>query len=222
MSYIIGVCPSPSIPGWEHRWKQVLFTSTTDVGASQMGLVVKNLPVNAGEIRDVGSIPGLGRSPGGGHGNPLQYSCLENPMDRRIWQGTVHRVQKSQTQLKQLSTHRLVHIPYTYLLSSVQFSWVQSLSCVWLFATPWITARQASLSITNSWSSLRLTSIESVMPSSHLILRCPLFLLPPIPPSIKVFSNESTLCMKWPKSYTISIVVSREGMINQSEAAHFM
>ena len=122
MSYIIGVCPSPSIPGWEHRWKQVLFTSTTDVGASQVGLVVKNLPVNAGEIRDVGSIPGLGRSPGGGHGNPLQYSCLENPMERRIWQGTVHSVQKSQTQLKQLSTHRLVHIPYTYLLSSVQFS----------------------------------------------------------------------------------------------------
>jgi len=62
-----------------------------------------------------------------------------------------------------------------------------------LFATPWITARQASLSITNSWSSLRLMSIESVMPSSHLILCRPLLLLPPIPPSIRVFSNESTL-----------------------------
>ena len=70
---------------------------------------------------------------------------------------------------------------------------VQSLSRVWLFATPWIAARQASLSITNSWSSLKLTSIKSVMPSSHLILCCPLFLLPPIPPSIRVFSNESTL-----------------------------
>ena len=75
--------------------------------------------------------------------------------------------------------------------NSVQFSSVQSLSRVRLFATPWITARQGSLSITNSWSSLRLMSIESVMPSSHLILWRPLLLLPPIPPSIRVFSNES-------------------------------
>ena len=72
----------------------------------------------------------------------------------------------------------------------------QSLSCVWLFATPWIAARQASLSNTNSRSSLRLTSIESVMPSSHLILCRPLLLLSPIPPSIRVFSNESTLRMR--------------------------
>ena len=70
---------------------------------------------------------------------------------------------------------------------SVQFSSVQSLSRVWIFANPWIAACQASLSITNSWSSLRLTSIESVMPSSHLILCCPLLLLPPIPPSISLF-----------------------------------
>ena len=76
---------------------------------------------------------------------------------------------------------------------------VQSLSCVRLFETPWITACQASLSVTNSWSSLRLTSIESVMPSSHLILCCPLLLLPPIPPSNRVFSNESTHRMRWPK-----------------------
>ena len=76
-------------------------------------------------------------------------------------------------------------------ISSVQFSSV--LSHVWLFVTPWITARQASLSITISWSSLRLTSIKSMIPSSHLILCCPLLLLPPIPPSIRVFSNESTL-----------------------------
>ena len=80
---------------------------------------------------------------------------------------------------------------------SVQFSSVQSLSRVRLFATPWIAARQASLSITNSRSSLRLTSIGSVMPSSHLILCRPLLLLPPIPPSIRVFSNESALCMRW-------------------------
>ena len=79
------------------------------------------------------------------------------------------------------------------------FSSVQSFSRVWLFATPWIAARQASLSITNSRSSLKLMSIESVMPSSHLILCRPLLLLPPILPSIRVFSNESTLGMRWPK-----------------------
>ena len=76
-----------------------------------------------------------------------------------------------------------------------QFSSVQSLSRVQLTVTPWITARQASLSITISWSSLRPMSIESVMPSSHLILCRLLLLLPPIPPSIRVFSNDSTLCM---------------------------
>ena len=89
-----------------------------------------------------------------------------------------------------------------------QFSSVQSLSHVRLFATPWIAARQASLSITNSWSSLELTSIESVMPSSHH----PLFLLPPITPSIRVFSNKSTLCMRWLKywSLSFSIIPSKE------------
>ena len=81
-----------------------------------------------------------------------------------------------------------------YLCCSTWFSSVQSLSRVRLFATPWIAAHQASLSITNTWSSLRLMSIESVMPSSHLILGHPLLLLPLIPPSIRVFSNESTLC----------------------------
>ena len=88
----------------------------------------------------------------------------------------------------------------------------QSLSRVQLFATPWIAAHQASLSITNSGSSLRLTSIESVIPSSHLILCHPLLLLPPIPPSIRVFSNESTLGMRWPKywSFSFSIIHSKE------------
>ena len=78
---------------------------------------------------------------------------------------------------------------------------VQSLSCIRLFATPWITAHQASLSIINSQSSLKLMSIELVMPSNHLILCRPLLLLPPIPPSIRVFSNESTLRMRWPKDW---------------------
>ena len=97
--------------------------------------------------------------------------------------------------------------------SSVQFSSVQSLSHVRLFATPWIAAHQASLSITNSWSSLKLMSIESVMPSSHLILCRPLLLLSPIPPRIRVFSNESTLHMRWrPKyrSFSLSISPSNE------------
>ena len=97
-------------------------------------------------------------------------------------------------------THSNIWISVYHLLDkSFQFSSVQSLSHVRLFATPWITARQASLFITNSQSSLRLTSIESVMPSSHLILCRPLLLLPLVPPSIKVFSNESTLLRRWPK-----------------------
>ena len=94
----------------------------------------------------------------------------------------------------------------------VQFSSVQSLSHVRLFATPWITACQASLSITNSQSPPKLVSIELVMPSSHLILCCPLLLLPLIPPNIRVFSNESTLHMAWPKygSFSFSISPSNE------------
>ena len=90
-----------------------------------------------------------------------------------------------------------------YSVSSVQL-----LSRVWLFVTPWITAHQASLSITISQSSLRLTSTESVMPSSHLILCHPLLLLPPIPPSIRVFSNESTLPMRWPNYWSFSFSIS--------------
>ena len=85
----------------------------------------------------------------------------------------------------------------------VHFSSLQSLSPVRLFATPWTAARQASLSITNSRSSLRLMSIESVMPSSHLIL-CPLLLPPSIFPSIRLFSNESVLCIRWPKYWSFS------------------
>ena len=92
------------------------------------------------------------------------------------------------------------------------FSSAQSLSHVQLFVTPWTAARQASLSITNSQNLLKLTSIESVIPSSNLILCRPLLLLPPIPPSIRVFTNESTLHMRWPKywSFSFSIIVSKE------------
>ena len=94
------------------------------------------------------------------------------------------------------------------LMVSLKFSSVQSLSRVRLFATTWIAAHQASLSITNSWSSLKLMPIQLVMPSSHLILCRPLLLLPPILPSIRVFSNESTLRIRWPKYWSFSFSVS--------------
>ena len=105
-----------------------------------------------------------------------------------------------------------------WLSGSVQFSSVQLLSRVQLFATPWAVARQASLSITNSQSLIKLMSIELVMLSNHLILYHPLLLLPSIFPSIRVFSNELVLCIRWPKywSFSFSISPSNEysGMIS--------
>ena len=94
-------------------------------------------------------------------------------------------------------------LSYRYIVLSIQ-----SLSHVQMFVTPWITGGQASLSITNCQSLPKLMSIESVMPSSHLILCCPLLFLPPIPPSIRVFSNESTLHMRWPKYWSFSLSIS--------------
>ena len=87
---------------WPRNWTQVSCRWTP---ASQVALVEKDLPANAGDVKDSGLIPGSGISPGGGHGNPLQYSYLENTIDRGAWRAIVHRVAKSQTQLKQLSTH---------------------------------------------------------------------------------------------------------------------
>ena len=95
-----------------------------------------------------------------------------------------------------------------YVCIPIQFSSSQLLSRVWLFVTPWIAACQASLSITNSQSLLNLMSIELMMPSNHLILCRPLLLLPPTPPSIRVFSRESTLCMMWPKYWSFSFRIS--------------
>ena len=95
-----------------------------------------------------------------------------------------------------------------YQRTNSQFSSVQSLSCVWLFVTPWIAARQASLFITNSQSLLKLMPIQLVMPSSHLIFSHPLLPLPPIPPSIRVFSSESTLRIRWPKYWSFSFSIS--------------
>ena len=161
-------------------------------------LVSKESTYNAGAK---GSILGWERTPGEGNGNILQYSCLENPMNREAWWATVHGVARVE---HNLATKPLPHPLYKYYA----FSSVQSLSHVRLFVTPWIAAHQAFLSITNSQSSLKLMSIESVMPSSHLILCHLLLLLPPIPPSIRVFSNESTLRMKWPKYWSFSFSIS--------------
>ena len=94
---------------------------------------------------------------------------------------------------------------FIQIVERIQLSSVQLLSRVRLFVIPWTAACQASLSIANSWSLLKLMSIELVMPSSHLILCCPLLLLPTIPPSIRVFSNESTLRMRWPKYWSIML-----------------
>ena len=112
-----------------------------------------------------------------------------------------------------------------FLLSWLEqeFSSVQSLSHVQLFGMQWITAHQVFLSITNSQSLLKLMPIESVIPSSHLIFCCPLLLLPPIPPSIRVFSNESTLLMRWPKygSFSFSISPANEQRVEHNWATEW-
>ena len=100
------------------------------------------------------------------------------------------------------SRYDFPYLPSGFSNSSVQFS------CVWLFATPWTSAHQASLSITNSWSLLKLMSIELVRPFNHLILCCPLLLLPSICPSIRVFSKESVLWIRWPKYWSFSLSIS--------------
>ena len=165
---------------------------------------------------DVDSIPGLGRSTGEGKGYPLQYSGLENSMDC-----LVHGVTKSQ---RWLNDFHFIAICQRWVADQMrvcagsQFSSVQSLSHVQLFVTSWIAARQASLSITNSWSLPKLMSIELAMPSSHLILCCSLFLLPPIPHSIRVFFNESTRRMRWPNYWSFSFSIKpsneRSGLIS--------
>ena len=112
-------------------------------------------------------------------------------MDRGAWWATVHEITNCQTLL---STHTVK----SECELQIQVSSVQSFSRVWLLATPWTAARQASLSITSSQSLPKHMSIESVMPSNYLILCHPLFLLPSIFPNIRVFSNESALCIRWP------------------------
>ena len=118
-----------------------------------------------------------------------------NPMDRGVWRATVLRVAKSLTRLSTGSWHSI------YQFSSL-------LSCVQLSATPWTAAHQASLSITSSQRLLKLMSIELVMPSNHPIPCCPLLLLPSIFPSIRVFSNESALHIRWPKDWRLRVSVT--------------
>ena len=114
------------------------------------------------------------------------------------------------TLCQELEIHWSFCSPDSYIMLTKinRFSSVQSLSRVWLFATPWTAACQASLSITNSQSLLKLKSIESVITSNHLILCCPLLLLLSIFPNIRVFSNESVLCIRWPKYWSFSFNIS--------------
>ena len=175
------------------------------------GSAVKNPPASSGNMS---SIPGSRRFPGEENGNLLQYSCLGNPMDRGTWHAVCEVAKESDRTWRlnnnttlsmiQVSLARQVNPKIIFnwveiLLKYFAISSVQSLSRVRLFTTPWIAARQASLSITNSRSSHRLTSIESVMPSSYLILCRPLHFPPSIFSSIRVSSNESALCIRWPK-----------------------
>ena len=142
---------------------------------------------------------------GEGNGNPLQYSCLENPRDGGAWQASIYGIAQSRTRLKQLSRmikqlaqkHHYTIVDREGALGGFQFSLVTQ-SCPILF-DPMDSACQASLSITDSWSLFKLMSIKSVMPSNHLILCHPLLFLPSIFPSIRVFSNESALHVRWPK-----------------------
>ena len=135
-------------------------------GACQVALVVKNLPVNAGDIRDAGLIPGSRRSPGGGHGNLLQYCCLENLTDREHWLATVHRVIESQTRLKQLSMHTFVYLATPHL-SCGTWDLQSSLQHV---GSSSLTRNQTSVPPLGVWSLNHWTTRE--VPSPSVSLHC--------------------------------------------------
>ena len=137
----------------------------------------------------------------------MEYICVCACVNMLYWCSSFWFTSLSLTSLSFIHSLELIQMHCCYKIRSDQL-----LSHVQLFAAPWIAACQASLFITNSRSSLKLTSIESVMPSSHLILWRPLILLPLIPPSIRVFSNKSTLPMRWPKywSFSFSIIPAKE------------
>ena len=150
--------------------------------------------------RDWGLIPGSGTSPGEGSGYSLQYSCLENSMDKRSLVGYSSWGHKRFGQINVCSSDNynvlksvlIVIVIYSILFSSVT-QLCPTLRDPMYCSTPGLSVHHSS------WSSFKLMSIKSLMPSNHLILCYPLLLLPPIPPSIRVFPNESTLCMRWPK-----------------------
>ena len=172
---------------------------------------------NAG---DLGLVPWLGKSPGEGIGYPLQCS----------WASLVAQIVKNLLAIQETRVPWVGKIPSRRAWQPILIFLpgesheqrnlegygpsVQSLSRVWLFVTPWTTAHQVSLSITNSQSLLKLTSIALVMPSNHLILCCPLLLMLSIFPSIRVFSNESVLCIRWPKYWSFSFSISPSGLIS--------
>ena len=137
---------------------------------------------------------------------PLKMTIIKKSIINKSWR----RCRGKETLLNSWWKCKLVQPLWitVFINRFLHFSRVQSLSGVRLFATPWIAAHQASLSITNSQSLLKLMPVKSVMPSSHLILCHPLLLLSPIPPSIRVFSNESSLRMRWPKYWSFSFSIS--------------
>ena len=137
---------------------------------------------------------------------PSSESCGESVKEQQPWLSVSTQAYSRPSFSLQGVWARRALLPVNTVSISVQS--VQLLSCVQLFVTPWTAARQASLSITNSQSMLKLMSIASVMPSNHLILCHPLLLLPSIFPSIRVFSNESVLCIRWPKYWSFSFSIS--------------
>ena len=197
-------CPSPVKPCWEDVaswWSQNVGTGCAVLGCSLYPTLC--------DPRDCSLLGSFvhGSSPGknigvGCHGPGVFLTQGLNP-----------GLQQCRWNLYQVTRdfcigYKISNSGSFFILPFCLFSSVQSLSHVRLFVTPWIAARQASLSITNSRSLLKLMSIESVMPSSHFILCRPLLLPPPIPPSIRVFSNESTLHMRWPKYWSFSFSIS--------------
>ena len=211
---------SPQLsPVWYHSWKSkasyrvasTLFKThlahlTNLLYGFPDGSVVKNLPAK--------QVPGSGRCPGEGNGNPLQCSSLENPMDRGAWWATVHGVMKELGMPERLNSNKPTLMdcgrPWgssrvsTHLLLLSLFSHrVVSDS-----ATPWTAACQAPLSSTISQSLLKFISIESVILSNHLILCQPLLLLPSVFPSIRIFSNELVLHIGWPEYWSFNFGIS--------------